>query len=86
MITAGELENIERIFELMDTSFDIIDLPTEVKLNKELIADEEPISIHDAPTLKGKSFRYTVVKPPSQGKLQQRSGKTPKKKAKKKRR
>ncbi len=86
LITAGERENIERIFELMDTSFDIIDLPTEVKLNKELIADEEPISIHDAPTLKGKSFRYTVVKPPSQGKLQQRSGKTPKKKAKKKRR
>jgi len=86
LITEGERENIERIFDLMDTSFDIIDLPTEVKLNKELIADEEPISIHDAPTLKGKSFRYTVVKSPSQGKLQQRSGKTPKKKVKKKRR
>lgn len=86
LITAGELENIERIFELMDTSFDIIDLPTEVKLNKELIADEEPISIHDAPTLKGKSIRYAVVKPPTQGKVQQRSGKSPKKKEKKKKR
>jgi ATP-dependent RNA helicase RhlE len=84
-LTESENANIDRIFELMGREYDILDLPSEVKVNDELIGDEEPINIHDAPTLKGKSFRYTVVKS-SPGKLQQRSGKTPKKKAKKKRR
>lgn len=86
LVTAAESANIERIFELMDSQFELLDLPSEIKVNQELIIDEEPINIHDAPTLKGRTFRYSLVKPPAQGKVQQRSGKSPKKKEKKKKR
>jgi len=84
LISESEKVSIERIFELMGQEFDILSLPSEVEVSTDLIADEEPVNIHDAPTLKGKSMRYSVVKS-SPGKLQQRSGKTPKKKVKKKR-